>query len=92
MHDPIRGPQRSADNPIECDLLHCLIEARGRTVPRAEILSRVWGLDFDPGTGVLDVTVARLRRKLDLGREPLLRTDIGVGYRLQAGAKKLRSA
>ena len=87
-----RDGSRIPLSPIEFDLLRCLLEARGRTVPRAEILRHVWDLAFDPGTGVLDVTVARLRRKLDLGREPLLRTDVGVGYRLQAGAQKLRSA
>ena len=79
-------------SPIEFDLVRCLTEARGRTVSRAEILNRVWDLDCDPGTGVLDVTVARLRRKLDLGREPLLRTVVGTGYRLEPCEQQLRSA
>ena len=46
---------------------------------RELLLSRVWGVDFDPGSNVVDVYVRYLRRKLGADR---LETVRGVGYRL----------
>ena len=45
------------------------------------LLSSVWGYSYDPGTNVVDVHVAQLRRKLDeVGHGSLIRTVRGVGY------------
>jgi DNA-binding response OmpR family regulator len=45
----------------------------------------VWGYSEDPLTNVVDVYIARLRRKIDTpAREPLLETVRGHGYRLRA--------
>ena len=69
----------------EFTLLRCLAENAGRPVSRAELLQSVWGLDFDPGTNVVEVHVRRLRKKLD---EPygkaLVHTARGAGYVLEA--------
>lgn len=63
-------------------LLH-LARNIGRPVGRTELLAAVWGLDFDPGTNVVEVQISRLRAKLDRGfSEPLLRTDRGRGWLL----------
>jgi two-component system, OmpR family, response regulator len=44
----------------------------------------VWDLQFDPGSNVVDVHVANLRKKLqDAGGPPLLHTIRGVGYMLR---------
>jgi two-component system OmpR family response regulator len=51
-------------------------------VSRPELLHEVWGIDFDPGTNVVDVHVARLRRKLERQGPPLVRTVRGEGYML----------
>src|ERR1043166_7441971 len=42
----------------------------GKVVSRTELLDKVFGMDFDPGTNILDVNVARLRKKLaqEIGR------------------------
>ncbi len=54
-----------------------------RVLTRAHILSSVWQYDIDPGTNVVDVYVGYLRRKINLpGREPLIHTVRGAGYRL----------
>jgi DNA-binding response OmpR family regulator len=50
-----------------------------QVLSREQILSRVWGLDFDPGSNVVDVYVRYLRRKL--GAETI-ETVRGMGYRL----------
>ena len=69
--------------PTEFRLLGVLIDNADRTVTRAELLEVVWGLDFDPGTRLIDVHMANLRRKLRRnGHRPLIVTERGVGFRV----------
>lgn len=77
-----RGGQRVALSRREFDLLRALADARGATCSRADLLVRIWGMDFNPGTNVVDVHVAKLRRKLIGTGEDLIETVKGVGYRL----------
>jgi DNA-binding response OmpR family regulator len=51
----------------------------GQVLSREQLLSNVWGYDFDPGSNVVDVYVGYLRRKL--GKD-LIETVRGMGYRL----------
>lgn len=53
----------------------------GQVLSREQLLSRVWGYDYDPGSNVVDVYVRYLRRKLGAERFVTLR---GMGYRLDA--------
>lgn len=69
-------------SPREYDLLQALLRGRGDLKSRAQLLSEVWDLDFDPGTNVLDVHIGRIRRKLDRHGRPLIETVRGKGYRL----------
>jgi DNA-binding response OmpR family regulator len=78
-----RGGERIELSPKEFDLLRTLAEARGRTVSRTELLSIVWGINFDPETNVVDALVARLRRRLDRTGPQMIETAIGEGYRLR---------
>ncbi len=71
-------------SPREFELLHALLEADGRTLSRAELLERIWGIGFDPETNVVDVLVARVRRKLGPRGRGLVETVVGEGYRLRA--------
>lgn len=77
-----RDGRRIETSPREFELLHALAERAGETYSRAELLRRVWNMDFDPGTNVVDVLVARLRRKLDVGAPRLIETVVSEGYRL----------
>jgi two-component system OmpR family response regulator len=52
-------------------------------VTRDELLREVWGIDFDPGTGVVDVHLGNLRKKLRSVGPPLIQTVRGVGFRLR---------
>jgi two-component system OmpR family response regulator len=64
-------------------LLEYLLRHKGQVVSRAMLLSGVWGYSFDPGTNLVDVHIAQLRRKLEQpGQPPLLHTVRGVGYRM----------
>lgn len=56
-----------------------LVRNAGQVLSREQLLSRVWGFDFDPGSNVADVYVGYLRQKLGPGR---IETVRGVGYRL----------
>jgi DNA-binding response OmpR family regulator len=51
----------------------------GQVLSREQLLSRVWGYDFDPQSNIVDVYVGYLRKKLGSGRVASVR---GLGYRL----------
>jgi DNA-binding response OmpR family regulator len=62
-------------------LLHLAYNAN-RVVPRSELLAKVWGTTFDPGSNLIDVHVKRLRDKL--GKHAwMIDTVRGAGYRLK---------
>lgn len=61
-------------------LLQHLMRNANAVCSRQELLSEVWGYDFDPATNVVDVYVGRLRAKL---RKDVIQTVRNVGYQLQ---------
>ena len=73
------GPVRLTDR--EYRLLHHLKERTGKACSREELLADVWGMWFDPGSNLVDVTIRRVRHKL--GQE-IIETVRGVGYRIPA--------
>ena len=52
----------------------------GQVLTREQLLSHVWGYDFDPSSNIVDVYVGYLRKKLGKGRISSVR---GIGYRLE---------
>lgn len=68
----------------EFALLREFMEHPGQVLSREQLLSRVWGYDFDAGSNVVDVYVRYLRSKLGADR---LDTVRGVGYRLAKSAR-----
>jgi DNA-binding response OmpR family regulator len=69
---------------LEFRLLHHLAGRPGQIVSREQLLSVVWGYDFDPRSNVVDVGIRRLRKKL--GPDAPIETVRNVGYRLVAAA------
>jgi DNA-binding response OmpR family regulator len=65
----------------EYSLLEVFLRHIGQVLSRQQLLSHVWGYDFDPGSNVVDVYVRYLRRKLGDG---VIETVRGIGYRLPA--------
>jgi two-component system copper resistance phosphate regulon response regulator CusR len=55
----------------------------GQVLSREQLLSHVWGYDYDPGSNVVDVYVGYLRKKTGSDRISTVR---GMGYRLQEAA------
>jgi two-component system copper resistance phosphate regulon response regulator CusR len=62
----------------ELELLATFMRHPGQVLSRGQLLDQVWGLDFDPGSNVVDVYVAALRRKIGSGS---IETVRGSGYR-----------
>ena len=73
------------DHPIELSarefiLAETFLRHPGQVMSREQLLSHVWGYDYDPGSNIVDVYVGYLRKKLGSG---LIETVRGMGYRLR---------
>src|SRR5215207_801051 len=66
---------------IEFDLLRALAESRGRVLTRESLLEKVWGGEYFGEMRVVDVHLGHVRQKL--GRDDLIATVRGVGYRFE---------
>jgi DNA-binding response OmpR family regulator len=74
------------DRPVELtaaefDLLRSLAENRGRVLTREQLLEKLWGGEYFGEMRVVDVHIGHIRQKL--GREDLIATVRGVGYRFE---------
>ncbi|WBU53057.1 response regulator transcription factor [Paracoccus sp. SCSIO 75233] len=82
LRQKCRRAGRALDlNPKELRLIEAFLRAPGRVLTRTMLLERVWQLNFDPGTNVVDTYVSRLRAKIDRPFPvALIRTVRGAGY------------
>ncbi len=64
----------------EFNLAEAFFRAEGKVLSREQILDRVWGYDYDPGSNIVDVYVGYLRKKLG---HRWIETVRGQGYRLR---------
>lgn len=72
--------------PKEFQLLKYLMEHPNQVISRTLLFEAVWDYHFDPRTNVIDVHIAKLRRKFEeLGFGELIETVRGAGYRLRQG-------
>ena len=65
----------------EFALVETFLRHADQVLSREQLLDRVWGYDFDPGSNVVDVYVRYLRKKLGAD---VIETVRGMGYRLRA--------
>ena len=80
-----RGNREITLTTKEYAVLEVLMRASGRVLTRTYISEHAWDDNYDPLSNVIDVYVARLRRKVDQdGELPLLETVRGAGYRIAA--------
>ena len=75
------GPKSVELTAREFSLLQTFMRHPGQVLSREQLLSRVWGFTFDPGSNLVDVYVGYLRKKLGEGS---IETVRGVGYRFVA--------
>ncbi|AQA06045.1 DNA-binding response regulator [Mycobacterium sp. MS1601] len=68
----------------EFELLRLLMRNARRVVSKAELLDKIWGYDFGGRSNVVELYISYLRKKIDVGREPMIHTRRGAGYILKA--------
>jgi two-component system OmpR family response regulator len=64
----------------EFELLRFLMRNPKRVLSKAQILDRVWHYDFGGQANVVELYISYLRKKIDLGRSPMIHTVRGAGY------------
>jgi two-component system response regulator MprA len=76
-----RGTREIELSPTEYELLALFLRRPRQVLTRELILDRVWGIDFEGSSNVLEVYIGYLRAKLEAEGEPrLIHTVRGVGY------------
>lgn len=85
-YEVLRSEKKIDLTPKEFALLVYLLRNKGRVVSRIDIAEKVWDINFDTGTNIIDVYVNFLRKKIDKDfSQKLIHTQTGVGYILKAG-------
>jgi DNA-binding response OmpR family regulator len=92
--DPAAHQVLVADKPVnlspkEFDLLYLLVSNAGKVLTTDDILTRIWGAEFEGQPQVVYVHIRWLREKLgdDRKTNPLIQTVRGVGYKFNPGEK-----
>jgi two-component system response regulator MprA len=76
-----RGPREIELSPTEYELLALFLRRPRQVLTRDIIMDRVWGMDFEGSSNVLEVYVGYLRTKLEAnGESRLIHTVRGIGY------------
>jgi DNA-binding response OmpR family regulator len=65
----------------EFALLELLLSNCNRVISKTEIAEKVWDVNFDMGSNVIEVHLSQLRRKLEA--PDLIRTKVGIGYYIE---------
>ncbi|GAB3314071.1 response regulator transcription factor [Larkinella ripae] len=79
-----RGNQKILLTARELALLEFFMKNQNKALTRNEITEKVWDVNFDTGTNVVDVYVNYLRKKIDKDFSPkLIHTISGIGYIMQ---------
>lgn len=80
-HQVWKAGEEVALTQKEFALLEYLIRNKGKVCRRSRIIESVWDIHFDYNTGVIDVYINAIRKKLELDKdEDLIQTVRGVGY------------
>ena len=83
-HRAYRGNRRIDLTTKEFTLLHVLMRQAGEVLTRTQIISQVWDMNFDCDTNVVEVSISRLRAKIDDASDiKLIHTIRGGGYVLE---------
>jgi len=81
QHKLIRNGNTIHLTPKEFSLLSLLIQNRGFVLSRCEILEKIWNVNFDTDSNIIDVHIKRLRSKIEDGLSTqFIKTVRGAGY------------
>jgi two-component system copper resistance phosphate regulon response regulator CusR len=85
----VRAGQRVNLSNREFSLLEFLLTHSNQVVTKTQILEKIWDINFDPGSNIVEVHMYQLRKKIDKDTlEPLIQTVIGRGYLLKGEVVK----
>jgi two-component system OmpR family response regulator len=82
-HEVRRGEDIVELTATEFELLRYLMRNPRRVLSKAQILDRVWHYDFGGQSNVVELYISYLRKKIDVGRPPMIHTVRGAGYVLK---------
>ena len=84
-HKATRNGEEVEFTALEFDILRYLIQNRGRTVTRKQLLKDVWGIEEDIITRTIDRHMASVRKKIepDPSAPKYIETVYGIGYRFE---------
>ena len=82
-HEVTRGGDPITLTATEFELLRYLMRNPRRVLSKAQILDRVWNYDFGGQANVVELYISYLRKKIDVGRSPMIHTMRGAGYVLK---------
>jgi two-component system OmpR family response regulator len=85
-HEVFRGGHEVSLTATEFELLRFLMRNPKRVLSKAQILDRVWNYDFGGQANVVELYISYLRKKIDVGHEPMIHTMRGAGYVLKPAA------
>jgi len=87
--DVVRAGQRVNLSNREFALLEFLLTHANQVMTKTQILEKIWDINFDPGSNIVEVHMYQLRKKIDKDTlEPLIQTVIGRGYLLKGEVVK----
>ncbi|WP_425059751.1 Transcriptional regulatory protein WalR [Sporomusa carbonis] len=81
------GEENVQLSPKEFELLVFLARHAKMAFSRDQLLTNVWGYDFDGADRTVDATIKRLRHKIDNPEYSYIHTVWGVGYKFEVSAK-----
>ncbi|WP_326698756.1 response regulator transcription factor [Streptomyces sp. NBC_01754] len=84
-HEVYRGADSIHLTATEFELLRFLMRNPRRVLSKAQILDRVWNYDFGGQANVVELYISYLRKKIDVGRSPMIHTRRGAGYLIKPG-------
>jgi two-component system OmpR family response regulator len=85
-HEVARAGEEIQLTATEFDLLRYLMENPRRVLSKPQILDAVWNYDFGGQANIVELYISYLRKKIDVGRDPMIHTVRGAGYVLKPAA------
>lgn len=82
-HEVTRGGDPIDLTATQFSLLRYLMENPGTVLSKSQILDHVWNYDFAGQSNIVELYISYVRKKIDVGREPMIHTVRGVGYVLR---------
>ena len=79
-HEVTRGGDLIDLTATQYNLLQYLMLNVRTVLSKSQILDHVWGYDFGGRANIVELYISYLRKKIDVGRDPMIHTVRGAGY------------